>query len=108
MKLVKCSVVIVALIFLCGTNLISNAAAEPNPNILGTLIQRGEDMLKAIPHTGIRLTSKILNFIPTPEAIFNLSKELLVGVPIELVAYAIDQVCKLNFLYTQANDQNLI
>lgn len=55
-------------------------------------------MLKAIPDTGMRLANVILDFIPTPEAIFNLNKQLLVAVPIELIAYAIDQVCKFYFL----------
>lgn len=62
---------------------------------LNSIIQRGKQLLKILPQLGIVVAGKVFNYIPTPSEIFNFSKQLLVGMPQEIIAYAIDFVCKI-------------
>lgn len=100
MKLLKVNLVlplvlVFALVFVNGDPE-PDALADPEPafDLLEMMVRRGKDMLKAIPQTGIRIGSQVLNIVPTPEAVFQLSKEILIGLPQEIVAYAINKVCK--------------
>lgn len=61
---------------------------------LERMFSTGGALMKALKFTGIRLGGSSINFIPTPDRIFRLSKQLLLGLPQELVAYAINEVCK--------------
>lgn len=102
MKLIKLNLVlplllVFALVFVNGDpDPEPEALADPEPafDLLEMMVRRGKDMLKAIPETGIRIGSQLLNFVPTPEAIFQLSKEVLIGLPQEIVAYAVNKVCE--------------
>lgn len=61
------------------------------------ILKRGKDLLKFLPRLGIVVAGKILDFIPTPSEILNFGKQTLVGFPQEVIAYAIDSVCKYIF-----------
>lgn len=62
------------------------------------ILKRGKDLLKFLPRLGIVVAGKILDFIPTPSEILNFGKQTLVGFPQEVIAYAIDSVCKYIFV----------
>lgn len=61
---------------------------------LERMLSTGGALMKALKYTGIRLGGSSYTFIPTPEKIFRLSKQMLLGLPQELVAYAINEFCK--------------
>lgn len=102
MKVLKfISATLIVAFVVCGMNLIPHAAAAPEPDPepglldrLNNIVERGKDMMLAIPHLTVRIGKNILSFIPTPESIFNLNKQFLIGVPVEMVANAIHRVCK--------------
>lgn len=64
-------------------------------SLISKMIERGKILLKTIPKTGLKLAGRVWDFIPTPETIFNVSKQTLIGLPQELIAYAVHSVCKL-------------
>lgn len=70
------------------------AANKSESSVITKMIERGKSLMKAIPQTGIKLAGRVLDFIPTPETVFNVSKQTLIGLPQELVAYAVNKVCK--------------
>lgn len=63
-------------------------------SLISKMIERGKILVKSIPKTGLKLAGRVWNFIPTPETIFNVSKQTLIGLPQELIAYAVNSVCK--------------
>lgn len=58
------------------------------------ILKRGKDLLKFLPRLGIIVAGKFLDFIPTPSEILNFGKQTLMGLPQEVIAYAIDSVCR--------------
>lgn len=72
----------------------SLAVNRNEPSVISRMIERGKTLMKAIPRTGIKLAGRVLDFIPTPETIFNVSKQTLIGLPQELIAYVVNKVCK--------------
>lgn len=54
------------------------------------MMERGKILIKSLPKT-LDIFRKIA---PTPASIFNLSKQYLVGLPQEAIAYAINHMCK--------------
>lgn len=63
-------------------------------SVISKMIERGKLLWKSIPKTGLKLAGHVLNYVPTPETIFNVGKQALVGLPQELIAYAVNSVCK--------------
>lgn len=63
-------------------------------SLISKMIERGKIIVKSIPKIGIKLAGRVWNFIPTPETIFNLSKQTLLGLPQQVIAYAIDKFCE--------------
>lgn len=67
--------------------------------LISKLIERGRLLMKSIPRTGMKLAGRVLNFIPTPETIFNIGKQTLIGLPQQLIAYAVNSFCKISFFF---------
>lgn len=63
-------------------------------SLISKMIERGKILMKSIPKTGLKLAGRVWDFVPTPETIFNVSKQTLIGLPQELIAYAVNSVCK--------------
>lgn len=61
--------------------------------LISKMIERGKILMKAIPRTGLKLAGRVWDVIPTPETIFNVGKQTLIGLPQELIAYAVHSVC---------------
>lgn len=73
---------------------VRNEMVRSEPSLISKMIERGKILMKSIPKTGLRLAGRVLKFIPSPETIFNVSKQTLIGLPQELIAYAVNSVCK--------------
>lgn len=65
-----------------------------SPRILIILLRRGKELIKMLPRLGIVIAHRILDHIPSPSQLLNFAKQVLVGLPQEVIAYAIDTVCK--------------
>lgn len=63
-------------------------------SLISKMIERGKILMKSLPKTGIKIAGNVLKFVPTPETIFNVGKQALIGLPQELIAYAVNSVCK--------------
>lgn len=62
--------------------------------LISKMIERGRLLLKSIPGT-IKVTAdRVFNLVPTPETIFRVSKQALIGLPQEIIAYTINSMCK--------------
>lgn len=57
------------------------------------MISRGKTLLKSLPKFTIKLAGSVKHLIPSPETIFNVSKQVLIGLPQEVIAYAVHAVC---------------
>lgn len=53
-----------------------------------------EDVLKLGAKTGEGLLKKVPDLIPTPENIYNVGKQTLIGLPFELLLSTIDKICE--------------
>lgn len=73
---------------------VKNEMIRSEQSLISKMIERGKILVKSIPRTGMKLAGRVWNFIPTPETIFNVSKQTLIGLPQELIAYAVNSVCK--------------
>lgn len=73
---------------------VKNEMIRSEQSLISKMIERGKILVKSIPKTGLKLAGRVWNFIPTPETIFNVSKQTLIGLPQELIAYAVNSVCK--------------
>lgn len=62
--------------------------------LLSKMFARGKLLLKSIPGT-IKVTAdRVFNLVPTPETIFRVSKQALIGLPQEVIAYTVNSMCK--------------
>lgn len=61
---------------------------------LRNMFQRGKEMLRLLPKLGMILMRKLVDHIPTPREVLNFGKQTIIGLPQEVVAYAINAVCK--------------
>lgn len=62
--------------------------------VISKMIERGKILWKSIPRTGLKLAGRVFDYVPKPETIFRFGKHALVGLPQELIAYAVNSVCK--------------
>lgn len=62
-------------------------------------IKNGRNALAQLGRTGIKVLDHIIEFIPTPEAVFQAAKEVLFALPQEVVVYAMDAYCSVFFLF---------
>lgn len=60
---------------------------------LNKMISRGKTLIKSLPKFTMKLAGSVKNLIPSPETIFNVSKQTLIGLPQEVIAYAVHAVC---------------
>lgn len=72
--------------------------ASGDQSLIRKMIERGKILMKSIPRTGIQLAGSVLNLVPTPETIFNVGKNALIGLPQELIAYAVNTVCMIEMI----------
>lgn len=56
-------------------------------------VQKGKDKLEQLGQSGLKLVDRVVKIIPTPEAIFQLSKDVLVALPQEVIIHAMDAYC---------------
>lgn len=75
-------------------NIVKNEMIRTEQSLISKMIERGKILVKSIPKTGLKLAGRVWDFVPTPETIFNVSKQTLIGLPQELIAYAVNSVCK--------------
>lgn len=61
--------------------------------LISKMIERGKILMKSIPKTGAKIAGQAFNFIPTPETLFKVGKQTLIGLPQEIVAYAVNSFC---------------
>lgn len=61
--------------------------------MLTVILQRGKELLAQLPRLLIVVGRKLIEQIPTPDDLMNCGKQLLLGMPQEAIAYAIDSVC---------------
>lgn len=61
--------------------------------MLTVILQRGKELLSQLPRLLIVVGRKIIEQIPTPNDLMNCGKQILLGMPQEAIAYAIDSVC---------------
>lgn len=79
----------------------NNNGQQPDPNaansgrILAILLRRGKELIKMLPRLGIVIAHRLLDHIPSPAQLLNFGKQILIGLPQEVIAYAIDVVCKI-------------
>lgn len=62
--------------------------------LISKMIERGKLLLKSLPRTLKFAGGRVLNLVPKPETIFRVSKQALIGLPQEAIAYAVNSVCK--------------
>lgn len=95
MVLFKSSIFILLLLHLCCGPLFvtSRAIDDGENNFLNKMISRGKTLIKSLPKFTVKLAGSIKNLIPSPETIFNVSKQTLIGLPQEVIAYAVHSVC---------------
>lgn len=67
--------------------------ATAERGVISKMIERGKFLLKSIPGT-IKVTAdRVFNLVPTPETIFRVSKQALIGLPQEVIAYTVNSMC---------------
>lgn len=57
------------------------------------MVDRGKILIKSLPKFTIKLAGSVKQLLPSAEMIFNVSKQVLVGLPQEVIAYAVHTVC---------------
>lgn len=62
-------------------------------SLISKMIERGKLLIKNLPKTALKFAGKANSFVPTPETIFRVSKHALIGLPQEIIAYAVNSVC---------------
>lgn len=61
--------------------------------LISKMIERGKLLVKSLPRT-FKLAGRVFNLVPKPESIFNIGKQALIGLPQEVIAYAVNSVCE--------------
>lgn len=62
--------------------------------LISRMMERGKLLLKSLPRTLKLAGGRVLDLVPKPETIFNVGKQALIGLPQEVIAYAVNKVCK--------------
>lgn len=94
---------IICLVIFCGDHIFSVKVIENQQlginsnNRFYNIIQRGKDLLRLIPKLGIKIGGQILNYIPSPYDVFNFGKQILIGLPQEIIAYTLHIICKYKY-----------
>lgn len=71
--------------------------------LISKMIERGKLLLKSLPGT-IKVTAdRVFNLVPKPETIFRVSKQALIGLPQEAIAYTINSMCKFKMCVFASN-----
>lgn len=62
-------------------------------SLISKMIERGKLLIKNLPKTALKFAGRANSLVPTPETIFRVSKHALIGLPQEIIAYAVNSVC---------------
>lgn len=62
--------------------------------VLKLILWRGRELIKILPRLGIVVARRLLDHVPSPAQVLNFGKQVLIGLPQEVIAYAIDLVCE--------------
>lgn len=62
-------------------------------------IEKGKNALEEIGHVGIKIANQVIKLIPTPQAVFQATKDVFFGLPQEVIIYAIDSACMYKTFY---------
>lgn len=62
--------------------------------VLSIILRRGKELIKILPRLGIVIAQRVLDHVPSPAQVLNFAKQVLIGLPQEVIAFAIDVVCK--------------
>lgn len=62
--------------------------------VLNIILRRGKELIKILPRLGIVVAKRLLDHVPSPEQVLNFAKQVLIGLPQEVIAFAIDVVCE--------------
>lgn len=86
------------ILFLCiivGSTVLVSAkpAPENERGLITKMIDRGKALMKTIPKMTVKIAGRVWDFVPSPRTIFNLSKQALIGLPQEVIAYAVNSIC---------------
>lgn len=75
----------------------------------GGIKNKTTDVLKLGAEAGGGIINKVPDLIPTPENIYNIGKQNLIGLPFELLISGIDKLCKFvpYFLSHQKNSSTI-
>lgn len=78
---------------MCAPLLVTAQNDDQESGVLNKMINRGKALIKSLPKMTVKLAGNVRNLIPSPETIFNVSKQTLIGLPQEVIAYAVHTVC---------------
>jgi hypothetical protein len=81
----------IIVIYCLATTAIHQCDALPG---LGSLAGKVADVGKLSGRAGVGIVKKIPDLIPTPENLYQVSKQTLIGLPFELLLSGIDKLCK--------------
>lgn len=62
--------------------------------VLTIILRRGKELIKILPRLGIVIAKRLLDHVPSPAQVLNFAKQVLIGLPQEVIAFAIDVVCE--------------
>lgn len=72
-----------------------NEVQEANVSrVLTIILRRGKELIKILPRLGIVIAQRLLDHVPSPAQVLNFAKQVLIGLPQEVIAFAIDVVCE--------------
>lgn len=86
-------VLFICVILGCVPLLVAGQNDEQERGLINKMISRGKALIKSLPRMTVKLAGSVRNLIPSPETIFNVSKQTLIGLPQEVIAYAVHSVC---------------
>lgn len=64
----------------------------------GNILDKASDVGTLSANVGKGIINKIPDLIPTPENLYQIPKQALLGLPFELLLSGIDQLCKFLFI----------
>jgi hypothetical protein len=81
------------IVIYCAATLLAIHQCDALPG-LGDIAGKVADIGKLGGKAGIGIVKKIPDLIPTPENLYQISKQTLIGLPFELLLSGIDKLCK--------------
>lgn len=76
-----------------GFHSMDSIESSSERGLISKMIERGKLIVKSLPRT-FKLAGRVFNWVPKPETIFRVSKQALIGLPQEAIAYAVNSMCE--------------